>query len=1161
MKKITCILNLFLLTFIIPQLLNAQCTPDNTDISLPQAGGPGRWSQSFQATCTGTLDALRIVAANNVSGITVTIYEGDGFAGSNLGFLTNQSISQATGGVPALYTDYSEFDFSGEGILLTSGQTYTFDLSAAEVHYDQSNSPSYSGGQMYFAGDAYSTLDLLFEIDITASNAAPVVTAPLAPTVSEDDTNIALDNSIDITDSDGDNQTVTFTITGGTLTTGTTGITFGGSGNGSSSFTASGTLSAINTALDAATFTPTPGLSGTNAGTIQFVSNDGTDDSNTASVTFDITATSNITIDDPSVTEGNAGTTVLTYTVTLSPSNAGTVIVDYATANGTATAGSDYLAIATTTLTFNSGQTSKTFDVTVNGDAMLEANETILVNLSNITGSNAVITDSQGSGTITNDDTAAVTIANVSGNENDGAITVTATLDNAVQGGFTVDVSTADGTATTADSDYSAVTSQTLTFTGNASENQTFTVTPTGDTKLEANETLIVSQSNLASTTLAVNIADGATVTVDNDDTAAVTIANVSGNENDGAITVTATLDNAVQGGFTVDVSTADGTATTADSDYSAVTSQTLTFTGNASETQTFTVTPTGDTKLEANENLTVSQSNLASTTLAVNIADGATVTVENDDAAAITIANVSGNENDGAITVTATLDNAVQGGFTVDVSTADGTATTADSDYSAVTSQTLTFTGNASETQTFTVTPTGDTKLEANETLIVSQSNLASTTLAVNIADGATVTVDNDDAAAVTIANVSGNENDGAITVTATLDNAVQGGFTVDVSTADGTATTADSDYSAVTSQTLTFTGNASETQTFTVTPTGDTKLEANETLTVSQSNLASTTLAVNIADGATVTVDNDDTAAVTIANVSGNENDGAITVTATLDNAVQGGFTVDVSTADGTATTADSDYSAVTSQTLTFTGNASETQTFTVTPTGDTKLETNETITVSQSNLAATTLGVDITNGAVVTVLNDDFQATVTTSDANSITSNAVDLGGEVTAEGSSSVTARGIVYAITSENASPQIGGANVITDDNGIGSGVFNETISSLAANTQYSYVAYATNTQGTSYGSVKTFSTTTLGIEEEPLKVSVNVYPNPVNKILHINTNNIKLEKVTLYNILGKMIKHIEIENKEIDFSSMTNGIYLLKIVTSEGTLVKRIIKK
>src|SRR2546421_630723 len=62
-----------------------------------------------------------------------------------------------------------------------------------------------------------------------------------------------------------------------------------------------------------------------------------------------------ISISDPVVTEGDSGTTTLTFTVTLSvPNNAQTVTVNYATADGTATAGADYQS-ASGTVTFNPG--------------------------------------------------------------------------------------------------------------------------------------------------------------------------------------------------------------------------------------------------------------------------------------------------------------------------------------------------------------------------------------------------------------------------------------------------------------------------------------------------------------------------------------------------------------------------------------------------------------------------------------------------------------------------------------------------------------------------------------------------------------------------------------------------------------------------------------
>jgi hypothetical protein len=105
--------------------------------------------------------------------------------------------------------------------------------------------------------------------------------------------------------------------------------------------------------------------------------------------------------DAPAVTEGNAGTTAATFTVTLTPASDVTVTVHYATADSTANAGSDYNATSGT-LTFAPGETVKSLTVQVNGDTTPEADETFLVNLSAPTAS--TIGDGQGQGTINNDD-------------------------------------------------------------------------------------------------------------------------------------------------------------------------------------------------------------------------------------------------------------------------------------------------------------------------------------------------------------------------------------------------------------------------------------------------------------------------------------------------------------------------------------------------------------------------------------------------------------------------------------------------------------------------------------------------------------------------------------------------------------------------------------
>ena len=112
----------------------------------------------------------------------------------------------------------------------------------------------------------------------------------------------------------------------------------------------------------------------------------------------------NLSINDVTITEGNSGTTTMTFTVSLSsPAPVGGVTFDIATADNTATvANNDYVALSLTGQTFAQGESTKTFSVTINGDTDPESNETFFVNITNVTGAN--VSDGQGIGTITNDD-------------------------------------------------------------------------------------------------------------------------------------------------------------------------------------------------------------------------------------------------------------------------------------------------------------------------------------------------------------------------------------------------------------------------------------------------------------------------------------------------------------------------------------------------------------------------------------------------------------------------------------------------------------------------------------------------------------------------------------------------------------------------------------
>jgi uncharacterized repeat protein (TIGR01451 family) len=108
-----------------------------------------------------------------------------------------------------------------------------------------------------------------------------------------------------------------------------------------------------------------------------------------------------LSVGDATLVEGNIGTSNAVFTVALSAPSGRTVTVNYSTANDTALAGSDY-APKSGLLTFNVGETNKVIIVPVTGDTAIEPDETFFVNLSNP--GNAALGDSQGLGTIINDD-------------------------------------------------------------------------------------------------------------------------------------------------------------------------------------------------------------------------------------------------------------------------------------------------------------------------------------------------------------------------------------------------------------------------------------------------------------------------------------------------------------------------------------------------------------------------------------------------------------------------------------------------------------------------------------------------------------------------------------------------------------------------------------
>jgi len=173
-----------------------------------------------------------------------------------------------------------------------------------------------------------------------------------------------------------------------------------------------------------------------------------------------------VRVDDVEIAEGDSGQTNAVFTVSLSAPLQETATIAYTTADDTANVGNDY-EMRSGVLTFLPGETTMTVEVPINGDLVVEPNETFFLNLTSATlasGDNLTVLDGQGLGTILNDDIViTVTPGAVPVAENAGQYPFTVSLSQPNAFEVKVNVSTVNGTATSG-LDYTALSNVTVTI-------------------------------------------------------------------------------------------------------------------------------------------------------------------------------------------------------------------------------------------------------------------------------------------------------------------------------------------------------------------------------------------------------------------------------------------------------------------------------------------------------------------------------------------------------------------------------------------------------------------------------------------------------------------------------------------------------------------------
>ena len=688
------------------------------------------------------------------------------------------------------------------------------------------------------------------------------------------------------------------------------------------------------------------------------------------------------------VDEGNSGVTTTSITLSLTEATTNTVSVDYASTDLSATtADNDYTQLSGT-LTFAPGETSKTIEISINGDTAFESNEAFTINYSNPI--NADLHTSNSAIAITNDDAEparpTIELTNTSiteGNDGSNAATVTATLSETTTNVVSVDFATTDPdivNSATANVDYVAI-SGTLTFEP-GTQTQTIELIINGDTEVETTELLQILLSNATNGAIGNALTDIEIVNDDEDPVIPnITATNITvpeGNTGTSIATVTVTLSEATSNAVSIDFTTDNGTATLDDNDYIQK-SGTLTFAPYAiSQTIVFQVV--GDSEPEDNETFQIKFGNPENGVLLTN---SITTTITNDDVVTpeISINNISTGEGDignKEITVAVTLSKATTIPVTVDFATADlnlPNAANAGTDYVA-NNGSLTFAPNT-DSQEILIKILSDTDIEEDESFEITLSNATS---GVITNGSAIVTINNDDlkiaVPSISIDNVAtvveGDDSTRTIDLVVALSETTDNVVTVDYATkTTASADPADADF-VVVSGTLEFPANTLS-QTISITINGDTKFEADESFNVILSNPNNGTLNNSTA---IITILDDDVMPpnITAPNISiteGNSGSKALTISLGLDAASNDIVTVNYSVQDDTASVNDNDYSADNPVgTLRFDAR-SQTAGFTVTINGDTKIEDNEKFLVILSNPVNAKLE---TSELEVNIINDD-------------------------------------------------------------------------------------------------------------------------------------------------------------------------------------------
>ncbi|MCA9085301.1 MAG: hypothetical protein KDA81_14650, partial [Planctomycetaceae bacterium] len=391
------------------------------------------------------------------------------------------------------------------------------------------------------------------------------------------------------------------------------------------------------------------------------------------------------------------------FAVTLTSPAVVEINLTLATANGSATAGTDFVAnVASVTIPAGSTAATATFNVAILDDLIDEDDETFTVSVQSVD-SGFVGSTSVGLGTITDNDTAGISVSAISGStsETGGSATFTVVLNSVPTGNVVIDLSSSDVTEGT-------MSPSSLVFTpSNWNAVQTVTVTGLDDALSDSDVTYNILTAAATSTDANYDGLDAADVSVTNIDNDAraltLSIAPLSISEAGGTATGTITRnDEDLSSSLTVNLASGDTSEATVPA--------TVTIPAGSASAN-FTITAVDDTVADGTQVLSIS----ASKTGYVGYSAGLNVTDNENPALTMSINPLSISEAGGTATGTVTRnDEDLSSSLTVNLASSDTTEATVPS--------TVTIPAGAASVD-FAITAVDDFVVDGTQVLSISAS------------------------------------------------------------------------------------------------------------------------------------------------------------------------------------------------------------------------------------------------------------------------------------------------------------------------------------------------------------------------------------------------------------------------------------------------------